>query len=467
MRTNDTNSYLKVLNFFRSIRQKLNTSALVGVIVGITFAAVSLGIYIEKNMVYQVKVKGNIVGYVKLEEEYQKALEAIKNTDGEVPLKSLTVSKIQNKNNKFMSSEEIEKVAREELNLKMPGVIIYANGSEIARVDSFEASNKVIEEVKKYYLSKLNTKSYKIISTNIKEKMTTYKTFMEAEKISDVDETVQRIVNGKGIEKLYTIKKGDTIWDIAFNNGVTVEEIKASNPEVNLDKISIDQKIKLSASQPFINVEIIADIKSVESVPFTVKNVSDNKMYKGASKITQKGKVGSAEVEKTVTILNGNVTKEDVKKTTILTASVEQVVKVGTKGYSKSYSSYVASSSTGAFGWPARGSISSRFGRRWGELHTGLDIAIPRGSTVVASDSGVVSFAGWNGGYGYCVIINHKNGYQTLYGHNSKLYVKSGQQVSKGQKIAASGSTGRSTGPHVHFEVRKNGVAQNPQRFLD
>ncbi len=457
----------KLANILRSIKQRLNVSASVGVIIGIAFAVTSLGIYIDKNMVYAVIVNNKTVGYVKASSDYEKALEAIKKSDGENPLSSLSVEKVQKSGEKFMTSEEIEKVAREELNLKVPGVIIYADGNEIARVVSSEAANKVLDEVQKYYLNKLNFKEYKILSTNIKEKVTTYQTLMESEKILDVDETVEKIVNGRGIEKKYTIKDGDTIWDIAFNNGMTIEEIQGANPNANLDKISIDQEINLALSQPYVNVQVVADVKAIEDVPYTVKNVDDSKIYKGSSKVTQSGKAGSAEVEKKVTVLNGNVTKEEVVTSKLITPAVQQVVAVGTKVKSRSSSNYVASSSTGTFSWPARGSITSRFGRRWGELHTGLDIAVPRGTTVKAADSGVVSFAGWNGGYGYCVIINHKNGYQTLYGHNSKLSVKVGQDISKGQKIASSGSTGRSTGPHVHFEVRKNGVPQNPQKYLN
>lgn len=464
---NDGNFFPERLTkFLRRIKQRLNISASVGVIIGIAFAVTSLGIYIDKNMVYAVKVNNKTVGYVKAASDYETAIEAIKKSDGENPLKSLSLKKVQDTGEKFMTGDEVEKIAREELKLKMPGVIIYADSSEIARVESLEAANKVLDEVQKYYLNKLNYKNYKILSTNIKEKVTTYKTLMEPEKISDVDETVQKLVNGKGIEKTYTIKGGDTIWDIAFNNGMTIEEIQAANPNINLNKISINQKIKLALSQPYLNVEIVADVKTIEEVPYTVKNVNDSKLYKGVSKVTEKGKTGSAEVEKQVTVLNGDVAKEDVINSRIITPAVQQVVAVGTKVKSRSSSGYMAAASTGAFSWPARGLITSRYGRRWGELHTGLDIAVPRGTAVKAADSGVVSFAGWNGGYGYCVIINHKNGYQTLYGHNSKLSVRAGQAVGKGQKIASSGSTGRSTGPHVHFEVRKNGVPQNPSGYL-
>ena len=118
---------------------------------------------------------------------------------------------------------------------------------------------------------------------------------------------------------------------------------------------------------------------------------------------------------------------------------------------------------------PVSGIISSRFGVRSNirsSAHTGLDIATSTGTPIVAASSGTVTFAGWKGSYGYLAVITHSNGVQTYYGHCSKLYVSAGQSVSQGQTIAAVGSTGNSTGPHLHFEIRVNGVAYNPQNYV-
>ena len=115
---------------------------------------------------------------------------------------------------------------------------------------------------------------------------------------------------------------------------------------------------------------------------------------------------------------------------------------------------------------PVGGIITSRFGIRSRDNHKGLDIANSMGTTVRAAAAGTVTCAKYSGGYGNLVIISHGNGIQTYYGHNSKLYVTNGQYVEQGQEIAAMGSTGVSTGPHCHFEIRINGVAQNPQNYL-
>lgn len=118
---------------------------------------------------------------------------------------------------------------------------------------------------------------------------------------------------------------------------------------------------------------------------------------------------------------------------------------------------------------PVSGTISSRFGaasRLRRSSHTGLDIATSSGTPIAAAASGTVTFSGYKGSYGNLLVISHGNGVQTYYGHCSKLYVSAGTQVSQGQTVAAVGSTGNSTGPHLHLEVRVNGVAYNPQNYV-
>ncbi len=116
--------------------------------------------------------------------------------------------------------------------------------------------------------------------------------------------------------------------------------------------------------------------------------------------------------------------------------------------------------------WPVNASISSGFGYRWGRLHAGIDLPVPEGTAVHAAAAGTVRIAGFVGGYGNYVCIQHEGALSTCYGHNSRLAVSVGQQVSQGQVIAASGNTGHSTGPHVHFETRVNGVPRDPMGFM-
>jgi murein DD-endopeptidase MepM/ murein hydrolase activator NlpD len=122
--------------------------------------------------------------------------------------------------------------------------------------------------------------------------------------------------------------------------------------------------------------------------------------------------------------------------------------------------------SSAGFIWPTSGTLTSGFGWRWGRMHEGIDIAAPTGTPISASASGTVIHAGWMGGYGNLVVIDHGNGLATAYGHQSSIAVASGTYVSQGQTIGYVGSTGHSTGPHLHFEVRVNGSPVDPLGYL-
>jgi murein DD-endopeptidase MepM/ murein hydrolase activator NlpD len=116
--------------------------------------------------------------------------------------------------------------------------------------------------------------------------------------------------------------------------------------------------------------------------------------------------------------------------------------------------------------WPTRGTVTSEFGNRWGRLHAGIDIAAPSGTPIFAAQSGTVIFSGVQSGYGNVVILSHGGGLTTLYGHQSRVAASNGQQVGQGDNIGFVGNTGRSTGPHLHFETRYGGSPRNPRGCL-
>ncbi len=146
-------------------------------------------------------------------------------------------------------------------------------------------------------------------------------------------------------------------------------------------------------------------------------------------------------------------------------ASLADKIRAAQAGSAAGSTSTGAPSSSGLI-WPVNGPVTSVFGFRWGRMHEGIDIAVGNGTSVVASASGTVLVAGWSGGYGNLVVIDHGNGIATAYGHNTNVTVGVGQTVSQGQLIAYSGNTGHSTGPHVHFEVRVNGSPVDPLGYL-
>jgi murein DD-endopeptidase MepM/ murein hydrolase activator NlpD len=139
---------------------------------------------------------------------------------------------------------------------------------------------------------------------------------------------------------------------------------------------------------------------------------------------------------------------------------------LGTSGGPADGGTVVGKTSKFGLQWPLKGRLTSGFGRRWGRLHAGIDIAAPKGTPIHAAKAGTVVFAGQMHGYGNVVIIDHGGGLSTLYGHQSRLGSSRGQRVAQGQTIGYVGSTGHSTGNHCHFETRINGRPQNPRSFL-
>ena len=185
-------------------------------------------------------------------------------------------------------------------------------------------------------------------------------------------------------------------------------------------------------------------------------------------------------VEKYETQMNDLVSVEDAVAKLYVEPVKPQIVTTNKKSTSTKYASTgtvnaktTTSSGKASLGIslirPISGTITSRFGARSSirsSSHTGLDISAPRGTGISAAASGTVTFSGYKGSYGNMIVISHGNGVQTYYAHCDKLYVSAGTKVSQGQKIAAVGSTGNSTGPHLHLEVRVNGVAYNPQNYV-
>jgi murein DD-endopeptidase MepM/ murein hydrolase activator NlpD len=167
------------------------------------------------------------------------------------------------------------------------------------------------------------------------------------------------------------------------------------------------------------------------------------------------------------TKVNGVTTNQEVLSSTVLKDAVNEVVAVGTKVIYYAASRGTSAVSTQGFIRPCIGIVTSNYGWRWRSFHSGVDFAASTGTPVTASKAGTVVYSGWKGSLGYCIIIDHGNGVQTLYGHNSRLIASVGSYVTQGQTVALMGSTGRSTGPHCHFEVRVNGISQNPWNYID
>ena len=303
------------------------------------------------------------------------------------------------------------------------------------------------------------------ISCEFKENVEVKEEYVLTEELMNLGYLAETLYSTKTAEVTYEVKKGDTWSQIANNNGLTSAELLALNPGYNIDKLQIGEVLTLSASVPYLTMTVVQRERYIDEVNFDIEYTDTNTLYKGDYKVTSPGVYGAADVVANVTYVNGEETERTVLSSVMLKEPVTEQRLQGTK----ERPTWLP---TGTFRWPVTGRITSRFGSRsspggiGSTNHKGIDIAAPRGTPVYAADGGTVTYAGWMSGYGYLVRINHGNGYETYYGHNSSLTVSVGQHVYKGQQIARVGSTGNSTGNHCHFEVRYNGVAKNPLNYL-
>ena len=264
-------------------------------------------------------------------------------------------------------------------------------------------------------------------------------------------------------EALYTVKAGDTFSAIARYLGMTMDELSALNPGVNINLLFVNQQLVIQQAVPRLSVTAVTEVTYEQVIPSPMEYVETPNLYVGTTQLMQQGEDGLALVNAQVTYLNNVETNRDILETTTLREATTTYTYTGT-------TPRPVTASKGYFIWPVSGTISSLFGGRilYGayDFHQGLDIAVPYGTTVKAADGGTVVTSGWSGGYGNLVVIRHDNGMLTYYGHNSSLLVRVGDKVYQGQAIALAGSTGNSTGPHCHFEIRVNGSSVNPLNYL-
>ena len=271
-----------------------------------------------------------------------------------------------------------------------------------------------------------------------------------------------RLTANKTETQTYTVQSGDTVSAIGLRYDMKVSEIKALNPGLNEARIHVGQQLTLSAAVPYLSVQQTVTEAYTQVIPYETVIQYDDTMYKNKSKITVQGVNGSADVVADVTYVNGVETGREIISYVVTAEPVNAVKVVGSKPLPRTMA-------TGNFIKPSNGTFSSGYGTRrsLGDFHTGVDFAGAKGTNIWAADGGVVTHAGWKGNYGYCVIINHQNGYTTLYAHCSKLLVKVGDKVAQGDVIAKVGNTGRSFGAHVHFEIKYNGKTQNPLNYIN
>lgn len=427
--------------------------------IALCFLAVFL--YVQ-NIAYAVKVDGKMVGIVREKEDFSKIVETMQSNlhrtyNREIVLNQIIVyEKTRAKKKELTKADTLRTAVKEMMHFQVKAFGIKADDKVIVAVSTKEEAQKVLGQVQDAYTgSEENT--YAQVSFG--EKVEIAEIDAEFNQIKTPEEALKMIQQGTDEIKAHEVQSGESFWSIAKKYGLKVEELQSANPGVNPEKLQLKQKINLLMAKPLLTVATVEKVRYDEKIPREIVLEDTSALYKGDKKIKVEGKDGEREVFAEVIRQNGVEVERKILEEKIISQPEKQVVLQGTKPKPLTVA-------TGSFSNPARGRLTSRFGWRWGRNHDGIDVAAKIGTPIYAADGGTVSFSGTQSGYGKVVIINHGNGLQTVYGHNSKNVVSKGDKVYKGQKIAEVGNTGRSTGPHVHFEVRKNGKAVNPLSYV-
>lgn len=300
----------------------------------------------------------------------------------------------------------------------------------------------------------------RIIDIAVKQTITEKQMKVSPIKVMTPEQAVKFLMTGAIEQQKYVVKQGDVLGAIAKKHGLKIKELLALNPGITEETLlQIDQQLNVTVAKPFINVSVVREKKIVEVIDYAKIVEEDATMFKGEKIVKQQGSMGKKEASYRIVEENGNRLNKELLQETVLVKPVDDIVVIGTK--------VVSSRGTGDFSWPTSGGyISSTMGNRWGEYHRGIDIARPSNYNILVADNGIVVDTGFDGSYGNKVVVNHNNGYTTLYAHLSEINVSVGQVVPKGAVIGVMGSTGVSTGTHLHFEVEKNGSLVNPVSVL-
>lgn len=286
--------------------------------------------------------------------------------------------------------------------------------------------------------------------------------YMPKSECIPVSQAIGLVTKKQEKNKIYEVSSGDTLSQIAEDNGLSLERLIEINPAIENanSMIRIGDEIIVTSPEPELSVIRREQLYYEEDYDAEVVYIDNDSWYTTEKVTRQEPSAGHRKAVAIVTYRNDSELGREIQKEEVTIPAVAKIVERGTKippTFLKPISGGRTSSSFGKRKAPTKGAST---------YHKGIDWAVPTGTAVMASSGGTVTKAGWGSGYGYVVYIDHGDGRQTRYAHLSKVLVKAGQKVVQGQKIALSGNTGRSTGPHLHFEILIGGGHVNPLNYL-
>ena len=301
-----------------------------------------------------------------------------------------------------------------------------------------------------------------ILEMDFPQEVEIVEAYLPKSRLVDLDQAIEEVTKEQDLKTVYEVVAGDTLSEIAIKVNIPMEQIIAMNETLENENsvIRVGDELVITVPEPELSVSRVEENYIEEIYDAEVIYVDNNSWYTTQSRVLQQPSAGFRKIIARSSYVNEELVKREIIKEEVVMEAVPKIVERGTKippTYIKPISG---------------GRLSSRFGKRSqptkgaSTYHKGVDWATPTGTSVVASCGGTVARAGWGSGYGYVVYINHEDGRQTRYAHLSKVLVKVGQTVKQGERIALSGNTGVSSGPHVHFEILIGGKQVDPLKYL-
>lgn len=287
--------------------------------------------------------------------------------------------------------------------------------------------------------------------------------YLPQNQLASVDQAVEELIKEHETETFYEVVAGDTLSEISIKVDIPMEELIAMNDSLENENsmIRIGDELLITVPEPELSVTRQEQSYIEEIYDADIIYVDNDNWYTTQTKTLQQPSAGFRKIIAVSTYLDDKLVEREVIKEEVVAEAVPKIVERGTRippTYIKPISGGRLSSSFGKRARPTKGAST---------YHKGVDWAVPKGTAVRASCGGTVARAGWGSGYGYVVYINHEDGRQTRYAHLSKVLVSVGQTVKQGDKIALSGNTGVSSGPHLHFEILIGGKQVDPFKYLN
>lgn len=287
-------------------------------------------------------------------------------------------------------------------------------------------------------------------------------TYLPSGQLTDLQQAISEVTEEQEMQSVYEVKSGDTLSEIAIKVDIPMDRIVEMNESLENENstIRVGDELIITVPEPELTVRRVEESYVEEVYDAEIIYVDNDSWYTNQTKVLQQPSAGFRKIIALSTYINDTLSEREILKEEVVMEAVPKIVERGTKippTYIKPISGGRLSSTFGKRSRPTKGASTN---------HKGVDWATPKGTAVFASCGGTVAKAGWGSGYGYVVYINHEDGRQTRYAHLSKVLVKAGQTVSQGQKIALSGNTGVSSGPHLHFEILIGGKQVDPLKYL-